>query len=110
MCDLSLINYVNITFVVCLLIRTNHHSNLISSLYYKFFKCAHLTLQVVDLYPKGVWFRKCFLIVWQGTVEVPESVLRTVRVSVTCKDPPKSGEDLRVKVRSVRTAPFQCRT
>lgn len=54
--------------------------------------------QVIDLYPKGVWFRKFFLIVWQGTVEVPESVLRTVRVSVTCKDPPNKGEDLRVKV------------
>lgn len=52
---------------------------------------------VVDVYPKGVWFRKYFLIVWQGTVEVPESVLRTVRLSITCKDPPES-EDLRVKV------------
>ncbi|XP_046982353.1 BTB/POZ domain-containing protein 17 isoform X1 [Schistocerca americana] len=41
---------------------------------------------VVDLYPKGVWFKKCYLIVWQGTVEVPERVLRTIRVSVTCRD------------------------
>ncbi|XP_054280143.1 BTB/POZ domain-containing protein 17 isoform X2 [Macrosteles quadrilineatus] len=53
---------------------------------------------IVDVYPKGVWFRKFFLIVWQGTVEVPESVLRTVRVSVTCKDPPGDGLPLRVKI------------
>ncbi|KAF2363238.1 BTB/POZ domain [Trinorchestia longiramus] len=38
---------------------------------------------IVELYPKGVWFRKYLLIVWQGTVEVPEVILRTVRLSVT---------------------------
>lgn len=54
--------------------------------------------QIVDVYPKGVWFRKFFLIVWQGTMEVPEIVLRTVRVTVTCKDPPGDGDNLRVKV------------
>lgn len=53
---------------------------------------------IIDLHPKGVWFRKFYLIIWQGTVEVPESVLSTVRVSLTCKDPPSDGEDLRVKV------------
>ncbi|XP_071444543.1 galectin-3-binding protein isoform X1 [Hetaerina americana] len=42
---------------------------------------------VVDLYPKGVWFQRCQLIVWQGTVEVPEAVLRTVRLSITCRHP-----------------------
>lgn len=47
------------------------------------------------MYPKGVWFKKYFLIVWQGTVEVPESVLRTVRLSITCKDPPSESEDLK---------------
>lgn len=41
---------------------------------------------MVDLYPKGVWFKKFYLIVWQGTVEVPEYVLPTVRLAVTCKD------------------------
>ncbi|CAL4061387.1 unnamed protein product, partial [Meganyctiphanes norvegica] len=41
---------------------------------------------IVELYPKGVWFKKFFLIVWQGTVEVPEAVLRTVRLAVTAKD------------------------
>ena len=53
----------------------------------------------VDIYPKGVWFQKFFLIVWQGMEEVPEVVLRTVRVSITCKEPPSEPEgDLRVKV------------
>lgn len=49
---------------------------------------------MVDLYPKGVWFKKFYLIVWQGTVEVPEYVLPTVRLAVTCKD----TEAHRVKV------------
>lgn len=40
---------------------------------------------VVDLYPKGVWFKKCLLIVWQGTLEVPEEILSTVRLSLTCR-------------------------
>lgn len=54
---------------------------------------------VVDIYPKGVWFKKFFLIVWQGTVEVPEYVTRSVRLSLTCKEPPAKGEsDMRVKV------------
>lgn len=46
---------------------------------------------VVDVYPRGVWFKKFSLIVWQGTVEVPEVVLRTVRLSLTCRDPPSIG-------------------
>lgn len=59
----------------------------------------HLCEWVVDLFPKGVWFKKCSLIVWQGTVEVPECVLRTVRLAITCKDPPLPNyPDLRVKV------------
>ncbi|KAG7212861.1 hypothetical protein KM043_002214 [Ampulex compressa] len=54
---------------------------------------------VVDIYPKGVWFKKFFLIVWQGTVEMPEYVKRTVRLSLTCKEPPlNSDTDMRVKV------------
>ncbi|XP_066994013.1 BTB/POZ domain-containing protein 17 isoform X2 [Anabrus simplex] len=57
----------------------------------------HTCEWIVDLYPKGVWFRKFYLIVWQGTVEVPESVLRTVRLSVMCKDP-SPAPDARVKV------------
>ncbi|XP_043239911.1 BTB/POZ domain-containing protein 17-like [Amphibalanus amphitrite] len=36
---------------------------------------------VVDVYPRGVWFRKFYLIVWQGMTEVPELVLRTVRLA-----------------------------
>ena len=42
---------------------------------------------MVDLYPKGVWFQKCFKIFTQGTMqEVPERVLRTVRASVSTKN------------------------
>uniref|UniRef100_T1J0N0 BTB domain-containing protein n=1 Tax=Strigamia maritima TaxID=126957 RepID=T1J0N0_STRMM len=40
----------------------------------------------VDVYPKGVWFKKFQLIVWQGTLEMPETILRTVRLSVMSKD------------------------
>ena len=41
---------------------------------------------MVDLYPKGVWFQKCFKIKTSGTMqEVPERVLRTVRASVSTK-------------------------
>ncbi len=43
---------------------------------------------MIDLYPKGLCFQKCFLIVWQGTVTIPEVVIRTVRMSITCRDPP----------------------
>ncbi|XP_051157038.1 BTB/POZ domain-containing protein 17 isoform X2 [Leptopilina boulardi] len=54
---------------------------------------------VVDIYPKGVWFKKFFLIVWQGTVEMPEHVIRSVRLSLTCKEPPaNSDSDKRVKI------------
>ncbi|KAK6617539.1 hypothetical protein RUM44_005127 [Polyplax serrata] len=53
---------------------------------------------VVDVYPKGVWFKRFYLIVWQGTLEVPELVLRTVRLSITCKDPPPPPADIRVKI------------
>ncbi|KAF6206365.1 hypothetical protein GE061_017598 [Apolygus lucorum] len=51
---------------------------------------------VVDFSPRGVWFPKSLLIVWRGTVEVPESVLGTVRVSITCKD--ETEEYIRVKI------------
>ncbi|XP_014482683.1 PREDICTED: BTB/POZ domain-containing protein 17 [Dinoponera quadriceps] len=52
---------------------------------------------VVDIYPKGVWFKKFFLIVWQGTVEMPEHVKRSVRLSLTCKEPPVNS-NMRVKI------------
>lgn len=51
---------------------------------------------IVDIYPKGVWFKKFFLIVWQGTVEMPEHVKRSVRLSLTCKEPVNSN--MRVKI------------
>lgn len=51
---------------------------------------------MVDFYPKGVWFQKCSLIVWQGTIEVPEEILRTVRLSLTCRE--LATEDMRVHI------------
>lgn len=53
---------------------------------------------VVDFYPKGIWFQKCYLIVWEGTINLPELILKTVRLSITCKDPPCNPDDLRVKI------------
>ncbi|CAH2040154.1 unnamed protein product, partial [Iphiclides podalirius] len=57
----------------------------------------------VDLYPKGVWFRKSMLIAWSGTYDVPEVVLRTVRISITCQsvaagEPYRPEPDVRVKI------------
>lgn len=52
---------------------------------------------VIDLYPKGVWFQKSLLIVWQGTMELPEVVLPTVRLAITCKNPVE-GQVLRTKI------------
>ncbi|XP_072929410.1 BTB/POZ domain-containing protein 17 [Epargyreus clarus] len=63
----------------------------------------------VDLYPKGVWFRKSMMIVWAGTYDVPEAVLRTVRLSITCQtcpqysvnwlgEPDTLGPEVRVKI------------
>lgn len=51
---------------------------------------------MVDLYPKGVWFKRCFLIVWEGTLQVPEEVIPTVRLSLTCNELRESK--VRVKV------------
>lgn len=51
---------------------------------------------VVDIYPKGVWFRKCYLIVWQGTLEVPEEIFSTIRLSLTCRE--LLEENLRVRI------------
>nr|CAI5859304.1 unnamed protein product [Callosobruchus analis] len=51
---------------------------------------------LVDLYPRGIWFKKCLLIVWQGTLEVPQEVLYTVRLSLTCRE--LSETEMRVKV------------
>nr|CAH7745022.1 unnamed protein product [Callosobruchus chinensis] len=51
---------------------------------------------LVDLYPRGIWFKKCYLIVWQGTLEVPQEVLYTVRLSLTCRE--LSETEMRVKV------------
>ncbi|KAF7281551.1 hypothetical protein GWI33_004520 [Rhynchophorus ferrugineus] len=52
----------------------------------------------VGLYPKGVHFKKCFLILSQGTLEVPEEILRTVRLSLTCRESPISNMRIKVSV------------
>ena len=49
---------------------------------FKILKFVNITLDYVGV---GVWFRACCLIVWQGNIEVPETVLRTVRLSLTLK-------------------------
>lgn len=45
---------------------------------------------------QGVWFKKCFLIVWQGMLEVPEEILSTVRLSLTSRELPE--ENIKVRV------------
>nr|XP_032515909.1 BTB/POZ domain-containing protein 17 [Danaus plexippus plexippus] len=60
-----------------------------------------LTEWTVDLYPKGVWFKKSMLIMWAGNYDVPEVVLRTVRISITCQNVPERAShdpDVRVKI------------
>ncbi|XP_041968036.1 BTB/POZ domain-containing protein 17 [Aricia agestis] len=61
-----------------------------------------MTEWTVDLYPKGVWFKKSMMIIWTGTYDIPEVVLRTVRVSITCNMDAKSDDnddtDVRVKI------------
>lgn len=39
----------------------------------------------VDLYPKGVRFKKLYLIALHGTVELPESTVQSVRLSVSSR-------------------------
>jgi len=51
---------------------------------------------MVDIYPKGVWLQKCFAIFTSGAMkEVPDRVLRTVRVSISTKE---EFEQKRVKI------------
>jgi len=42
---------------------------------------------VVDFYPRGLWYKKGLLIAWEGTKEIPEAVLKTCRLSLTCRYP-----------------------
>jgi len=39
----------------------------------------------VDLYPKGVWFQRCLTVYRPSGKEVPEKIVKTVRVSVKTK-------------------------
>ncbi|XP_023217670.1 uncharacterized protein LOC111620059 [Centruroides sculpturatus] len=49
----------------------------------------------MDIYPKGVWFRKFYLLLWRGRSEMPEYVIKSVRVSVS---PDISDETIRATV------------
>lgn len=42
-------------------------------------------------YPKGVLFDPCYLIHLQGRYEIPENVVNTVRLNITCKELIKPG-------------------
>ncbi|KAI8421237.1 hypothetical protein MSG28_008295 [Choristoneura fumiferana] len=61
-----------------------------------------LTEWTVDLYPKGVWFRKSMLIAWSGNFDVPEVVLRTVRIAITWRDVPDAEPEDEDGDREVR--------
>lgn len=41
---------------------------------------------VVEIYPKGIWFKKYHWIHWRGSLEMPEWVSKTVRLSVRQAD------------------------
>lgn len=56
---------------------------------------------VIEFSPKGVWFRSCCLIVWQGNIEVPETVLRTIRLSLTLKEPEEAHVRVAVLVYGI---------
>jgi len=49
---------------------------------------------IVDVYPKGVWFQRCLTVYHPSALEVPERVLRTVRVAISTRE----EEEQRVKV------------
>ncbi|XP_054156266.1 BTB/POZ domain-containing protein 17-like, partial [Oppia nitens] len=40
----------------------------------------------IEIYPKGVWFKKFLLIHYSGCLEIPESVSKTVRLTVRQSD------------------------
>lgn len=48
----------------------------------------------LDFYPKAVQFQKLMLIGWQRTTEIPEHILKTVRLSILCH----SEEAVRVHI------------
>ena len=44
---------------------------------------SHYNEWAIDLHPKGLWFKAFKLIVWHGTLDCPEVVIKSVRLSVT---------------------------
>ena len=49
---------------------------------------------VVDVYPKGVWFQRCMTVYRPSGLELPERILKTVRVAISTA----SEEELRVRI------------
>ncbi|XP_028140055.1 kelch-like protein 4 isoform X1 [Diabrotica virgifera virgifera] len=82
----SIPNYHTSTFVFSSCLSTAEHQS------------GNINEWLVDLYPKGVWFKKCFLIVWQGTLEVPEEILTTVRLSLTSRELSESTSRVKISV------------
>jgi len=61
-----------------------HCRSLVFTSHEMIYDCDTSLEWMVNIYPKGVWFQKCFKIFLAGAMqEVPEKVLRTVRVSVS---------------------------
>lgn len=52
----------------------------------------------IDFYPRGIKYSKAQMInVFNSAVEVPETILRTIRLSVTCKRDLKTEQRFKVK-------------
>ncbi|CAB3363499.1 Hypothetical predicted protein [Cloeon dipterum] len=69
-------------------IQAYHTSTLVFSIPISFSEChqsSHVEW-VADFYPRGLWYPKGLLIAWEGTKEIPEAVLKTCRLSLTCRD------------------------
>lgn len=51
----------------------------------------------IDFYPRGIKYCKAKMInVYNANVEVPEAILRTIRLSVTCKRDLKTEQRFKV--------------
>lgn len=69
-------------------VQAYHTSTLVFSIPSSYAECrqSNQIEWVVDFYPRGLLYHKGLLIGWEGTKEVPEAVLRTCRLSLTCRD------------------------
>lgn len=56
----------------------------------------------IDFYPRGIKYSKAQMInVYNAAVEVPETILRTIRLSVTCKRDLITEQRFKVKPLSI---------